>query len=185
MTAANIQAFAEVFPEANFALMHRDPFRVLLSSCTISEGLSEIFLAEQPGPMRDEERVHELFEWVKTTLAALMEFAKKEPERVSSIRYSDLMDDAVMATRAVYDSFGIDAPDDLENDILSYLEQQREGARISPPKSYERFGFDHDAVWSDPVVAEYCEFFNVPREQSRMADTKTGGGIDRSTQHSR
>jgi hypothetical protein len=174
MTAANIQAFSEVFPEANFALMHRDPFRVLLSSCTISEGISEIFLAEQPSPMRDEVRVQELFEWVKTTLAALMEFVKAEPKRVSSIRYSDFMDAAVSATHAVYGSFGISAPDDLENGILRYLEQQREGARISPPKSYDTFGFDHDAVWSDPVVAEYCEFFDIPREQSRMADTKTG-----------
>lgn len=174
MTAAHIQAFADVFPEANFALMHRDPFRVLLSSCAISESITEVFIAEQPGPMREEERVQELFEWVKTALAALVKFAKAEPARVSSVRYADLMNDAFWATHAVYDSIGMNAPEDLEKNILGYLKQQREGARTTPPERYEAFGFDQDRVWSDPVIAEYAEFFDVPREQSRVADTRTG-----------
>lgn len=175
LTTAKIQTFADVFPEASFILTHRDPFRTLVSACTIAEGNCQPFIREQPGPVHNDGlRGRIILKGLRKMFRALMGFTKAEPTKVASVQYADLMSDAVLATRSAYDSLGIDAPEDLEERILGYLKQQRSGKRAAPPQSYGNFGYNADAVWRDPTVVEYCEFFEVPREQSRLVDTRTG-----------
>ena len=79
-----------------------------------------------------------------------------------------------MSTRFAYDYFGMDVPEDLEQRIAGFLEQQRSGKRMAPPKKYDTFGYDAEAVWADPSVADYCKFFGVKQERTRLIDTKTG-----------
>jgi hypothetical protein len=62
---------------------------------------------------------------------------------------------------------------DLEERIVGYLRKQRSGKRAAPPRSLETFGYEADAVWSDPVVRAYAESFGVEPERSRMIDTRT------------
>jgi hypothetical protein len=45
---------------------------------------------------------------------------------------------------------------------------------MAPPKKYDTFGYDAEAVWADPSVADYCKFFGVKQERTRLIDTKTG-----------
>jgi hypothetical protein len=96
--------FADEFPEANFILVHRDPFRILTSVATVGEAIYQPFIVEQPGPLH-EDGLHDRFllKWLKIAFRALVEFKKAEPEKVADVRYSDLMSDAVLATRFAYD----------------------------------------------------------------------------------
>jgi hypothetical protein len=175
LTTAKIEMFANEFPEANFILVHRDPFRILVSACTICEGIYQPFIREQPGPLH-EDGLHDriILKRLKMMFRALVEFKKAEPEKVANVQYTDLMSDAVMATRSAYDYFAMDVPEDLEQSIVGFLAQQRSGKRAVPPKKYDNFGYDAEAGWADPTVTEYCEFFGVKQERSRLIDTKTG-----------
>ncbi len=167
--------FADEFPEANFILVHRDPFRSLVSAATIAEGICQPFIREQPGPLH-EDGLHDqiLLKAWKMMFRALVEFKKTEPEKVTNVQYADLMSDAVSTTRFAYDHVDTDAPEGLEQRIVGFLKQQRSGKRAAAPKRYENFGYDADDVWTDPTVAEYCEVFGVQRERSRLVDTRTG-----------
>jgi hypothetical protein len=107
-------------------------------------------------------------------LDALVEFAKSESATVVNVRYADLMDDAVVTVRSIYDRLQMNAPEGLEELIIGYLRAQRSGKRAAPPKSLEAFGYRADAVWRDPAVIQYCDLFGVERELSRMIDTITG-----------
>ena len=175
LTTAKIKMFADEFPEAKFILVHRDPFRIMISAATIAEGIYQPFIREQPGPLY-EDGLHDriVLKRLKMMFRALVEFKKAEPEKVADVQYTDLMVDAVKTTRSVYEDFAIDVPENLEPSILGFLEQQRSGKRVAPPKKYDNFGYDADDVWADPVVADYCKFFGVQRERSRLTDTKTG-----------
>ncbi|MDH3213814.1 MAG: sulfotransferase, partial [Myxococcales bacterium] len=174
MTTMKIAGFADVFPEASFVLAHRDPFRALVSSCATGDAICQAFLDAPPGPLHEDGlRGQEAFSSQKMVLRALVEFAESESARVVNVRYADLMSDAVATTRSIYERLEMDAPEGLEERIADYLRKQRGGKRAAPPRSLETFGYQADAVWSDPAVTEYCESFGVERERSRMVDTRT------------
>jgi len=174
MTTMKVAQFAEVFPEASFVLVHRDPFRALVSSCTTGDAICQAFLAGPPGPLH-EEGLHgqESFASMKRALRALVELSRAAPAPVVDVRYADLMGDAVATTRSIYVRLGMHPPEGLEERITDYLREQRSGKRAPPPRELETFGYEADAVWSDPVVNEYCESFGVQRERARLVDTRT------------
>ncbi len=175
MTTVNIAQFAEVFPEASFVLAHRDPFRSLVSSCGTGDAICQPFLEQPPGPLHEDGlREQEAFGAQKLALKALTEFARSGSARVVNVRYADLMADAVASTQSVYEALQMNPPRDLRQRITGYLEKQRGGQRAAPPKRLETFGYEADAMWSDPTVAEYCESFGLTRERSRVSDTRTG-----------
>ena len=62
----------------------------------------------------------------------------------------------------------------IPTNVVGYLRKQRSGERVAPPGSLATFGYQADAVWSDPVVTEFCEAFGVEPERHRMVDTCTG-----------
>jgi len=175
LTTPKIQMFANEFPEAKFILVHRDPFRILTSLATGAQAINQPFISEQPALLH-ENGLHNriILKRLKMGLRALVEFKKAEPEKVANVQYTDLMRDAVMATHSAYDYFAMDVPEDLEQRIVAFLEQQRSGKRVAPTKKYDTFGYDAKAVRADPTVAEYCEFFGVKQERSRLSDTQTG-----------
>jgi hypothetical protein len=167
--------FADEFPEANFVLVHRDPFRITISAATIAEGIYQPFIRQQPGPLH-EDGLHDkiILKRLKVIFRALVKFMKAEPQRVANVQYLDLMSDAVAATRSAFNYFAMDLSENFEQGIRAFLEQQRSGKRVAPPKKYDNFGYDAEAVWANPSVADYCKFFGVKQERTRLIDTKTG-----------
>jgi hypothetical protein len=175
LTTANIQRFADEFPEAGFILVHRDPFRILVSAATLSDSLYQPFLRQQPGPLHDDGlRNRALLKGLGTMLRAMVEFKEAQPGRVFSVQYSDLMSDAVSVTRSVHEHFGLEVPENLEQSTVAFLQAQRKGKRAAPPEKYSDFGYNAGTVWADPTVSEYCTVFGVQREEQRLVDTKTG-----------
>ncbi len=174
MTTMKIKGFAHVFPEALFVITHRDPFRALVSSCVTGDAICQPFLKGPPGPLHEDGlRGREAFVPHKLTLRSLVEFVKSEPAKIANVRYADLMSNAVRTTRSIYACLEMKAPEDLEKRITGYLREQRSGKRAAPPKSLETFGYKADIVRKDPAVTEYCKFFGIEQELSRMSDTRT------------
>jgi hypothetical protein len=174
-SALHIRAFSEIFPEAKFIITHRDPFRALISACTLGEIVCKPLIGEQTYPFHEDGiSGMQVLKLQIRVFGKLATFAKAESAKVFSVQYTDLMNDAVLTTRSAFDYFGIEVPNDLEKRILAYLEQQRSGKRLAPPKSYGTFAYDEHAVWTDLDVVEYCNFFGVHKERTRLTDTKTG-----------
>ena len=174
MTTMHLATYAAVFPEASFVLLHRDPFRALVSGCATGDAICEAFLDGPPGPLHEDGlRAQQAFTSQRRVLRAVTAFAASDPARCVHVRYADLMHDTVATTRAAYERLDMPVPDDLETNIRAHLRRQRSGARAAPPPTLETFGYRADAVWSDPVVRQYCETFGVTRERSRLVDPRT------------
>jgi len=174
MTTMKIAQFADVFPEATFVLSHRDPFRALVSSCATGEAICQAFIDTAPGPLHEDGSLgQDAFASQKMALEALVEFAKTDSTKIVSVRYADLMEDAVATMRSIYDRLQVDAPEGLDERIAAYLRAQRSGGRAAPPRRLESFGYEADAVWQDPSVMAYCDLFGIERELSRLIDTRT------------
>ncbi len=90
------------------------------------------------------------------------------------VQYSDIMKDAVVTIRSVFASCNIKLPDDFEKCIYTYLEKQRDGKRAAPPLDYDRFAYNAEEVRKDSIIAEYCDFFGIQKEEKRITDTTTG-----------
>lgn len=174
MTTESIAAFASVFPEASFVISHRDPFRVLVSSCTLSEAICTPFLDGDAASFRDDELRHRpTLEVLKRTFAALVAFRRAHDGRIVDVRFAGVMDDAVHVLNSTYDEIGMDPDGDVAARVTGFLERQRGGMRAAPPPIVDTFGYDADEVWRDPVVAQYCETFGLERERVRLVDTRT------------
>jgi hypothetical protein len=175
MKTMHIQAFADVFSEANIVITHRDPYRTLVSSCISGNTICQPFSEDRRGPVyNDGDSDQDMLKREKLVLQALMDFAKAEPKRAKHILYPDLMEDAVLTTRSVYEYFDMEIPENFEKGIVDFLTEQRKGKRAAPPKKYDTFGYDADKVWADPIVKEYCDYFGVKSETTRLTDTRTG-----------
>ena len=84
------------------------------------------------------------------------------------------MNDAILSVCSAYKKLAFTVPEDFDQQILNYLDEQRRGNRAQPPKGYKTFGHTTEAVWADPTVLEYCQYFGVKPETNRLVDTKTG-----------
>lgn len=160
-----LDAFAEVFPEASFVLTHRDPFRALTSSCAVMHAINLPFSSQPPRLRADQDN------WVArnqaNSLAQMAQFAKSGRARVAHLHYPELMDDGPGACARVLRALG-EVPDDaFLARAAAFLARQRRGGRAVPPEAYDCFGYDHDAVLGDPMVAGYCQAFGVLPERVR------------------
>lgn len=174
MTTAKIAGFAEVFPEASVVVTHRDPFRTLVSGCATGAAICEAFLESPPGPWHEDgRRSRQAFGSQRLVLQALVDFADAAADRCVHVRYADLMEDAIATMHAIHVRLRMEAPVDLDERVARFLRAQRGGRRAAPPATLETFGYQADAVWSDPVVRAYCARFGIERERTRLVDTRT------------
>lgn len=163
--AAQLQAFAEVFPEASFVLTHRDPYRALVSTATVLHAINQPFLSSPPRLRRDE------CQWLEDGNAAALErmrrFAEGGLACVAHLPYPDLVADGAGAFARVLRELALEVDEAFSENVAGFLERQRRGHRAAPPSSYDDFGYTHDAVLAEPRVAAYCARFGVQRERVR------------------
>jgi len=167
--AGSLAAFAELFPEASFVLMHRDPFRALLSASTMLQSINQPF-------MNGELRLRcEQDDWLARNqaaeLAGMVAFADSSSARIAQLHYPDLLDDGPGACGRVLRELGVTLDDAHDARARTFLERQRGGDRAAPPAAYDDFGYDHDAVLNEPAVAAYCRRFAVQPERVRRTGT--------------
>ncbi len=165
-----ISAFADVFPEAQFLITDRDPYRCIVSMAAMGASIIEPFCVENP-ITADGTRHRTVLSWVKPKLTALSSFTAAEPNRVTHVPYPELVgqpDDTVQRALST-----LDVPHDpeLSGTIQGFLDAQRSGARAAPPSELPTMGYTHDDVLSDPVIADYCRTFTIEPERSRLTGT--------------
>jgi hypothetical protein len=164
---AQIAAFADVFPEADFLITDRDPYRCIVSMAVMGESIVEPFCVGNP-ITDDGARDRTVLSYVTPKLVALSSFTTAAPDRVTHIPYPELVGRPADTVQRVLAK--LDIPDDpqLSGSIQEFLDAQRSGARAAPPSELSTMGYDHDDVLADPVVSDYCHTFGIEPERARL-----------------
>jgi hypothetical protein len=165
--AMHIAAFAEAFPEANFVITDRDPFRCIVSMAVMGHSIIQPFCIHNP--LSDDGTSHRhILSWVGPKLAALADFTTATPDRVTHVAYPNLVGDPTAAAQRVFAAVGIPIDENMATRVDGFLDAQRSGGRAAPPQELATMGYTRDNVLSDPVIRDYCRRFGVEPEPSRL-----------------
>jgi hypothetical protein len=167
-----VAAFGSVFPEADFVITDRDPFRCLVSITVLGESIIDPFCIDNP-LTNDGTRDRIVLSSIRPKLAALSAFSAAAPERVTHVAYPALVADPKGTVSRLLSALGLPVDQDLTGRIDAFLHAQQTGARAAPPPQLATMGYDHDDVLSDPVISDYCRTLGIEPERSRLTGTQS------------
>lgn len=165
--ALHLPAFAKVFPEAKFVYLHRDPFRVLTSLCTLVEIVNKPFLSDITYFRGQETKAKVMLNRLQNVFARMIQYENAEPDRVINILYSELMISPAEEACRIIEAAGLPADNNLEEKTVAFLEDQKKGRRAASCRSIPSFGYDHEELLAESNIASYMERYNVQPELHR------------------
>ncbi len=168
--ASHLENFSRVFPEATFLYLHRDPYRVLTSFCTLIDIVNGPFLTDQNYQTKLNQEESFLLNRMGQVYTKMTAFELAHPARVQNIQYVDLLNAPVEEVSRVYTEAGIQSDTAMKQKVLGFLAQQRAGGRARPPQQLSEHGYTRHSVENDSALASYLQRYKVVMEPSR----KTG-----------
>jgi hypothetical protein len=165
--APHIGEFAAVFPEAQFVVTDRDPFRCTVSIAVLGHSIVDRFCVENP-LADDGARDRRVLSWVRESLAALAALTDAMPDRTTHVPYPDLVAGPAVTAPALVSATGLTVDEELPRRVEEFLGAQQAGVRLAPPKDLTTMGYTHGDTLADPVVREYCRRFAVQPERERL-----------------
>jgi hypothetical protein len=171
--AGSIGSVAATFPEARFVITDRDPFRCMVSMAALGEAVVDPFCIENP-LTDDGRRARMALEFATVKLEAVSSFTTSAPGRVVHVPYPALVAHPAAVAEQVLEGFPAPAVD-LGPAVDGFLAAQRAGGRASPPSDLGAMGYEHGAVWADPVIHAYCERFGIVPERTRLTGVAAPG----------
>lgn len=163
-----LRDFVDVFPEAVIVQIHRDPFRVVTSSCRIQQVVNEPYFAAG-SHVADGELLAQMMARTAPQAEALVDMWQSRPDLVTNVRYADLMAQPEATVRAVEERLDLPGHDQAAQRIAGFLARQRNGGRAAPPAAYENFGATPALVHGEPAFARYICSFAIPTEHERVS----------------
>ena len=154
-----MDALLDVFSDACIVQTHRDPTRVLPSTCSL--------LAVMRSIMSDAIDPHALgrnaLESSCSSIERMLASRSRIPaERVIDIQYRDLVDSPAQTVRRIYEKFGYTMPEEMEQRIGGWVIRNPKGRHGGHHYTLAQFGLRPEEV--DETLKPYREFFNVPSE---------------------
>lgn len=163
-----LTCFHEVFPDTNYIYIHRDPYQVLRSFCTLVEVVDGPFLQHrrylaelESGQQRCLHRMGRYFD----NLAA---FEASNPGRVFNIQYADLLGSPASEVSRVLSRAGQSRDERLGEKIQDFLRRQKAGERAAPRTEMIDYGYTREQVARFPPIADYLRRYAVPIEARRQ-----------------
>lgn len=123
---ARVKTLLEIFPDARFVHISRDPMSLFPSTIRLWKSLADV---QTLGPAR--KRYEWIEEEVLSNLTAMYEAYQRDRQlipngRLAELRYEDLVDDPLAQMRSVYETLGLDGFAEAERAIDAYFDAERD-----------------------------------------------------------
>lgn len=157
----------QVYPDARFAMTHRDPAQVVGSICKFTWNLRNMRGA---APADKHEVGRDMLHFIQRHIDRILEFDRRpHGDRVVHVDYYALVADPVGQMRRIHDGLGISTPDDIAQSVKEWHVSNPKNARGKNEYSLAQYGLDVDAVREQ--FAPYIARFSIPTESQGLANT--------------
>jgi hypothetical protein len=153
-----IEALQNVYPDAKFVLVHRDPMEVLPSVARLTEILRQPFTQYVDRLQIGRQVNHS---WIKGSrrLIELSEELRESPERMFHVRYDRLIREPFNVMDAIYSHFGIAMSEQAEHAIRHEIAERPSGGYGRNNYRFEDYGLDTATV--SRQYNEYVDYFRT------------------------
>ena len=154
-----VDEILDVFPDARFLFIHRDPVETLSSICSLHAYARSVFSSDV-----DARAIGvELLESYMTRLLerAVEAVDRLPPGRVAHVRAPDLSRDAMGTIAEAYRILGVELSDEARIAMHAHMRAKRSSPSPRHIHTSEGFGLDRDAIHER--FASYCTRFDLMR----------------------
>ena len=152
-----VDSILEVFPDARFVFIHRDPVETLTSICSLHAYARSVFSSDVDahaiGAELSDSYMMRLLEPAVATLDRL------PAGRVAHVRAPDLSQDPVGTIAEAYRTLGMELGGDARTAMREYMRAKRERGSARHIHTTEGFGLDPAAIHER--FASYCARFDL------------------------
>lgn len=173
----DLDALLHVFPNAKLVCSHRDPVKVVGSSCSMTWN----------GIVRDSDSVTPHYvgrEWLSKTERMLQKTLRVRQESVApqnqhDIQYADITADWESALQGVYDFLQLPFTAEAQSNMQNWLDSNQQHQHGAHKYSLTDFGLDAQDV--DQRLMFYRQRFNIPYETKNPHTTKVTTATEANT----
>jgi len=155
----------EVYPDARFVFVHRDPLKVIASVARLTEILRSPF-ARRIDRLQIGRQVTDRWVQGSEMLIETSELFRLSPERIFHVRYKDLVADPISIVSALYRHFGRTLGGRAEAALKRALAQRPNGGYGQNHYSFEDYGIDPAS--EGRRFSTYVAYFRI--EPERVAE---------------
>jgi hypothetical protein len=161
-----LDAIRQIYPDAYFVFVHRDPMRVLASVAHLTEVLRQPFTRRLDRASIGREVCDR---WVEGAARIVAASAKLPVDRVVHIRYRELTGDPAATVERLYDKLDLPFGAEFERQIRNYVDEKPNGGYGGLQHRLEDYGID--PARECDRFADYVEAFDVaPERRQRLAE---------------
>lgn len=155
----------QVYPDARFAMTHRDPAQVVGSICKMTWNLRSMRAA---GAVDRHEVGRDMLYFIQRHIDRIMAFDRgPHGDRVVHADYYALVADPVGQMRRIHAGLGIDTPDDIAQAVRDWQAANPKNARGKNEYSLAQYGLDAREVREQ--FAPYIRRFAIPTEADGLS----------------
>ena len=164
-----LEALCEVYPDARFVFVHRDPMKVLPSVARLTEILRQPF-TRKIDRLQIGQQVSNRWELGSKLLIKAADWLKSSPERIVHIRYKDLVRDPFAIVTDLYRHFGMTLSGQGEQGLKRSIAERPDGGYGRNSYRVEDYGLN-PATERKHYSAYMAHFRMQPEEPSSRAVT--------------
>jgi hypothetical protein len=157
--AIALEELSDVYPDATFVMLHRDPVVVAASSCSLIRVLSQKFTDV-------DQRAYIARRWGEVLAACIDRseaFRTSRPNhRFVDVPYAQLVTDPIAAVRAIYAGAGRELTPEAAAGMNAYVEAHPKGKFGKHAYHLDELGLDGDAI--SERFSDYIKSHDVARE---------------------
>jgi hypothetical protein len=164
-----LEALCEVYPDARFVFVHRDPMKVLPSVARLTEILRQPF-TRKIDRLQIGQQISNRWELGSKLLIEASDWLKSSPERIKHVRYKDLVRDPFAIVTDLYRHFGMTLSGSGEQGLKRSIAERPDGGYGRNSYRFEDYGLN-PASERKRHSAYMAHFRMSPEEPSSRAVT--------------
>lgn len=157
----DLHSFLSVYPDAMVVHTHRDPARVIPSTCSLCWAARGP-LNENPDPKAFGQSTLDL--WERAIVSTMETRRSRPPEQFYDLQFHDFQQDPLGAIADIYDHFGLPLSGEAERAMVGFREDNPRGKYGGHRYEVADWGLDADSIRAR--LRPYIDRFDIPREEN-------------------